>query len=706
MTLRLHSIKIQGFRGFNEPVLFDMDADVVLIYGNNGTGKTSVFDALRWCLYGDVVRLRDAEEPKSEATYRNVFCKGNTVVEVALSEEQRFVVISRRMVDGRSEISYSDEQHSATGDEAQMAVDAITPSYIFDSTISLEQGDISRFVNALTPAQRYDSLSRILGLTKISEFREALESETKRVQKLILELESEIGSIERRLSTAKRQSKELTDNVDSILAESGISLRGMGPTPYESSLLSALKKAETDLFKANEGHDAAVKRYDLIRGYASELDDVRQKGASLSDIQEDQKVINQEMERLSEEISEETENVRRVQRKIDRNEEEIATIADKEGGEMRFIRLSIEHLAGPECPVCKQTIDVGRTKRALEQRLTALSNRLMQLGGENESLRHATKGYNELISNLNVSKKAREIDMRDNDQRLAGISRAESGLLENANRAFRKDFRSLTELSTFVRDSLELASKEIDRAENRKSSLERQNHSLRYALELINSDREAKELSAKKNQISPRLEALQRTKAELKAASASSLDAETNVIRDTLARYREEIDADYARLDPHPLFKKLQLSVETSRGKGTFRVHATGHEKTISVRNIFSEAQANGVALCIFLALSIAKRRIGFNTVILDDPVQTMDDMNVLGLVDILRDYVGHRQVIVASPNRDFFRVLSDRLALENRSQLRYSFIGYTVQGPIVQRLESLPPPASLKTIDIAELVR
>ena len=67
---RLLWIKLEAFRGFAVEQEFDLDADVVLIRGDNGTGKTSLSDGLLWLCTGKIPRLterakglRKAEDP-------------------------------------------------------------------------------------------------------------------------------------------------------------------------------------------------------------------------------------------------------------------------------------------------------------------------------------------------------------------------------------------------------------------------------------------------------------------------------------------------------------------------------------------------------------------------------------------------------------------------------------------------------------------
>jgi len=57
VTARLISIELEAFRGFADAQRFDLDADVVLVRGDNGSGKTSLIDGLLWLLTGEIPRL-------------------------------------------------------------------------------------------------------------------------------------------------------------------------------------------------------------------------------------------------------------------------------------------------------------------------------------------------------------------------------------------------------------------------------------------------------------------------------------------------------------------------------------------------------------------------------------------------------------------------------------------------------------------------
>lgn len=57
VPVRLKELQIRNFRAYRKPQSFDLDADLIVLYGPNGFGKTSFFDALDFGVTGEIGRL-------------------------------------------------------------------------------------------------------------------------------------------------------------------------------------------------------------------------------------------------------------------------------------------------------------------------------------------------------------------------------------------------------------------------------------------------------------------------------------------------------------------------------------------------------------------------------------------------------------------------------------------------------------------------
>ncbi|MGR2836843.1 AAA family ATPase [Vibrio vulnificus] len=130
----------------------------------------------------------------------------------------------------------------------------------------------------------------------------------------------------------------------------------------------------------------------------------------------------------------------------------------------------------------------------------------------------------------------------------------------------------------------------------------------------------------------------------------------------------ELINTIYRSIDPHPEYKNIVFKC-TSEDKPKLLVSAKSDtsDSLMSPTLNFSSAQINVLALSIFLAKALDVRDENDNPVdciLIDDPVQSIDAINTLGLIDTLRmiSLKFNKQIIVTTHDENFHELLKKKV--------------------------------------------
>lgn len=129
------------------------------------------------------------------------------------------------------------------------------------------------------------------------------------------------------------------------------------------------------------------------------------------------------------------------------------------------------------------------------------------------------------------------------------------------------------------------------------------------------------------------------------------------------------INTIYRKIDPHPDFKRIDFSCSFPEGgKPKLQVFITDEDGSniVSPTLSFSSAQINVLSLSIFLAKAINTTNAGesVDCIFIDDPVQSMDSINVLGVIDLLRSISINlgKQIIISTHDDNFHALLKQKL--------------------------------------------
>ncbi len=140
----------------------------------------------------------------------------------------------------------------------------------------------------------------------------------------------------------------------------------------------------------------------------------------------------------------------------------------------------------------------------------------------------------------------------------------------------------------------------------------------------------------------------------------------------------------YNRLNPHPVFGSVKVMVDedshTLDVQTMTNIEYGSKQIVVSPSKFFSDAQLNVLAISVFLAGALQQRWSRFRTLIIDDPIQQMDEMNVAAFLDLLRGLTGDHQFIVFTCSRDFYLLALDKLTCLNKTKPG-RFCAYRLEG-------------------------
>lgn len=155
-------IRVSGFRGILAPLEIDFlkgtTPQSVVLYGANGTGKSSLTDAWEWLTTGRIQHL--AREGAEEGAYPHMAAKaGATFVEVEFSDAAI----------GTVGLVFDHNRKTIPKVRGNLAA----ARKLITHPCHIRYGDLTRFV-LLRKAERYDALASLMGFVPQMEYQKAL----------------------------------------------------------------------------------------------------------------------------------------------------------------------------------------------------------------------------------------------------------------------------------------------------------------------------------------------------------------------------------------------------------------------------------------------------------------------------------------------------------------------------------------------------
>ncbi|TLP67061.1 hypothetical protein FEE96_06845 [Parasedimentitalea maritima] len=614
--MKLKFVEMSGFRGYCEPVRINFGSDATIIDGRNGVGKSSIFDAVEFALTGSIAKYQDAKA-NQETVDDYIWWLGESD-----GPDERYVSVGFTL-DGVETIVTRSSLQPEVAENIELvakelfdekAAPAAALQQVCSSTIIRDE-HIAALSLDLKETERYSILSSAIGaigadewIAKAKEIHEATKREVKaaaerseRAKTDAAVAQNELDSTRSRAQSDRRVQVALRD------AEEVMGLR----LPVDE----AFELVGSELERVH----SQISRVRLVLDRYDELVDARQ-----AKVEAEAAVAGFDVD------------IEEVRGELQPKEATLASIDLSASSDTLASRLSQLAMLGEEigcedntCPLCKSNIDLSRYRsgiaalRESAEAINAEISRETKLRGEVTELKLKLK-------NLHESKDRLEQRLTSHVRRITQATKIveDNGFSAETNRSsLTAELEELTGRSERLRNvlpdlNLTGLSASLDRASNA------------YA-EKLARDREAERVLSRARQ----------KEADAKELYDSVRKAANDALNQRLDRILPLITELYARLRPHPNFQEINYKI-----RGELRRHlsfSVGDD--INPQFVYSSGQRRATGLAFLIAVNLSMAWSRWSSIMLDDPVQHIDDFRSVHLSELLGQLVSEgRQVICA----------------------------------------------------------
>jgi DNA repair exonuclease SbcCD ATPase subunit len=443
---------------------------------------------------------------------------------------------------------------------------------------------------------------------------------------------------------------------------------------------------------------AAERRRLLLNALTQELGDVAARTLpDLSSLRGKVAVVQQRLQETRAKVSAEqarVAEVRRLQAEIQEKSQQLQALAT----------LALKHL-GEKCPVCDQDYNVDATRRRLE--LTAAGG---STPATSPSLPDTLPGLLESLASQEKELSAAELDFRKAEQSIRDVEAADLAI-----------DKRLKELGIMVSVPLErlpavvAAAEAGDQRIDDLAAAQRTGEVFALRLSQVGDQATIQELQ---REIETTRAKLQNEDTEIGKRSATGEEAQhviealreaaSRVVTERVKEIEPLLSDIYSRIDVHPAFRVVRFLTSVSRGRGQLATIVSDPLSEIqsdAPETILSSSQMNALAVCTFLSLNLSVSRPPLDAAILDDPLQSLDDINLLGLIDLLRRTKDQRQLFISTHDVRFGQLLARKLRPGSSKQrtVVIELDGWSRTGPLVttRDVQCDPVPLRLATASL-----
>ncbi|GAB4458079.1 MAG: hypothetical protein Kow0070_11210 [Anaerolineales bacterium] len=414
-----HHLRIAGFLSYREPVELDFSPiTLACISGHNGAGKSSLLDAITWCLFGE------ARGKSSEIINLNAEVKAAEVAltfqhEGSIYRIQRTLPRNKSTVlefQIKSEDGWRPLTEKTTRDTQARIEQTLRLDYeTFVNASFFLQGKADQFTQQ-NATKRKEVLSSILGLEAWEEYKNRTAQRRRDIEREVDEIEGRISEIEAELAEEESRKARLADletRLQGLASARAAQESVLEKIKQNAALLEEQRKLTSTLFSSIERSRSALtalearlaSRESDLRSYLDLLDRSAEIEAAYKEWQTIRKEL-EEWDKIASKFREQEEERGPLQTKIEKEkarlEEERRTLKAKEEEVSNQLSVTSELKKSIEAAetALKEAEARSAERAELESRRSEARERLAARKAENETLKLEMKQLKERIEAL------------------------------------------------------------------------------------------------------------------------------------------------------------------------------------------------------------------------------------------------------------------------------------------------------------------
>ena len=670
--MELAFVELCGFRGFRERLRMDFSQTFTVIDGRNGVGKSTIFDAVEFALTGTISKYLDATAA-GESVVDYLWWNGegsaqaDRFVEVGFRDGEEHYSVRRTPLDPvNMDISQVvdkllDKEFAPGSAISQLcAASIIRDEHIARLSLDLKEGDrfalLRDAIGAIDSGSWIDKASRLVSATR------------ERVKAATGDLEQTKGDV---LSLSKQVDRIRSEApVPSVIAETAAHLQTLLDTKAPADQLGDLARRRL----AEIGN-----RLETVHGLLERWADVDRVRGSVGQLERNVAETNVAWTTAYEDLQRHIASV---------GTKPVSTTLSQQARQLEGLAAlgRVVGIRDGHCPLCASAV----TETSFNQGLGAAITIARELDTQAVEQAERERARDDAQKRLEATKAALDTTIANQKSALSWIADFDSRL-----------------------GAIGLSGSTANDLMEHREKLQADNLAIAEHLRLLDTTSVTQGLARVTESLTRATDSVQR--AESRFGRARLAETRAKAVHDAVRRAAAEtldqrldrvlpLMAElYQRLRPHPVWKDIEYSV---RGdvRRFLRLQVGGD---VNPQFVFSSGQRRATGLAFLLSINLAIAWNRWRSILLDDPVQHIDDFRAIHLAEVLAHLCqGGRQIVCAVEDSALADLMCRRLSTSNRTPGKRVTLGNAPDGSLsVTRNEAVPslhhrslvlPPSSL----------